>query len=656
MISIATDPQMRGQSFTWDLWFEAGRSTRHGRICAQIDTVGGAGAEIIGPSGDQLGVRINNQASVFDVPTIGTRSSSSPPDHWGTAIETFHRNAGPEHLVFTHDASRKTVRIFIGLEDQALKLSFESTYTGSYGVSDVPLAIGNIPPAGRVFAGRVYQFTYYGRALTYEVDVDRNVTGGEVHANHLAGDAATVPSTKLAASPGGHYISYKRKPLLLVGDSGTQVVMQNVNVNYRQWIGDCADRGIRAVHVWSFTAPRQKQDSSKIEARYGYVYPGITPWARKTSGPNATDQLEQWDLQTFDEGSRGDSTHYWPRLRDLCSYAASRGMVVGITVFFGWPKHDSSSRPDWSYHPLNRVNGGHLTDNEDVAIIASPGTEVWQEAWSDSWPAAKKTQWIWERFAKKLIDETAAFGNVFFVFMDEHSYSDGNMEHHFAAFFRSRGMVWTDQGSMRSTVDWVYEKVTGSDDKNADTVVEFNRSPARPFLMLEKGPYMGDGARESIWTMAVGGGHYLFHADERQETVRTGIMGYDPYVPGGDKGMYKRDWLGHASRMFNEHVTDLDTMAPHNELSSSGTYCLADPGRVYVVYSKSGSPTAFELDLSQAAGKMLACRFYDPRKGRFQPPFQLRGGGTVTLTKPGSEDWAVHILRVDGRESSRPAR
>ena len=212
----------------------------------------------------------------------------------------------------------------------------------------------------------------------------------------------------------------------MIGESGTQCVMQDPNINYRDWIDDCAARGIRAVHIWSFIAPRQKQDGSVLEERYGYVYPGITPWARLTSGPNASDQLKQWNLKLFDEGPAGDLTHYWPRLRDLCAYVKSKNMVMGITVFFGWPKN----QPDWLYHPFNVVNGGPVTDATNpvtkVQQISTPGTEIWMQTWSDSWTAKKKTQWIWEQLCKKYIDEIGTMGNVFFVFMDEHSYSEGN--------------------------------------------------------------------------------------------------------------------------------------------------------------------------------------------------------------------------------------
>jgi len=154
---------------------------------------------------------------------------------------------------------------------------------------------------------------------------------------------------------------------------------------------------------------------------------------------------------------------------------------------------------------------------------------------------------------------------------------------------------------------------------------------------------MGDAVREAIWTFSMGGGNFFFHGDYDQETITTGIMGYDPNVPGGNKGMYKRDWLGHASRLFNEHVEDLDTLVPHNELSGSGTYCLADPGREYVVYSKNGASTTFNLDMSADNG-VFDCRFYNPQDGQFESIFQRQGGGTESFTKPNYNDWALHIV------------
>ncbi|MGQ9652208.1 MAG: putative collagen-binding domain-containing protein, partial [Phycisphaerae bacterium] len=432
---------------------------------------------------------------------------------------------------------------------------------------------------------------------------------------------------------------------------GTQCVMQNTNIDHRAWIDDCAARGIRAVHIWSFVAPRQKQDGSVVESRYGYVYPGITPWARRTSGPDATDQLKQWDLKTFDDGPDGDMTRYWPRLRDLCRHAKSKDMVVGITVFFGWPKHNTTSRPDWSYHPLNVVNGGPVTDTSSpvtqVQLIDTPGTEVWMEEWSDAWPVRKKTQWIWERLCKKFIDDLNGMGNVFFVFMDEHSYSEGNGGDHFLNFFKSRGAVWVDWNARRPAVSWVMSDTLGTTNKNTNAVAGFTGNPARPYLNLEGPPYMGDGLRTSLWSFAIGGGHFFFHDDEAQETEKTGIMGYDPNVVGGDKGMYKRDWLGHASRLFNQHVQELDNLVPHNELTETGHYCLADPGREYLVYSTIGSSLSFSLNLT-ASSRLFLCRFYDPRTGQFGSSFQRQGGSMQSFIKPDLNDWVLHLTVEPG--------
>ena len=90
-------------------------------------------------------------------------------------------------------------------------------------------------------------------------------------------------------------------------------------------------------------------------------------------------------------------------------------------------------------------------------------------------------------------------------------------------------------------------------------------------------------------------------------------------------------------------LTDLDTLVPHNELSSAGTYCLADPGREYVVYSKLGSSTAFSLNMGADAG-VFDCRFYNPQNGQFGSTFQRQGGGSVAFTKPDSNDWTLHVV------------
>jgi hypothetical protein len=301
------------------------------------------------------------------------------------------------------------------------------------------------------------------------------------------------------------------------------------------------------------------------------------------------------------------------------------------------------------------VNGGFLSDSKRIVTapqtIHSPGKEVWREDWSENWPPAKKTQWVWERFAGELIQQTKSFGNVFYVYMDEHSYSEGNGGDHFRDFFQSRGALWMDWGRRRDSVDLVYDQFLLR--PNCDRLLEaqFAKTPARPFFGLEEGGASGinytTDMRPTVWRYSIAGGHYFHHNDERQETVTTGVMVFDPNVRGGrkDKVLERLDWLGHASRFFNEAIQNLDAMAPHNELISSAneTYCLANPGVEYVVYSKTSSSTTFDLDMSAVTG-IVDCRFYNPKTGQFDATFQRQGGRNVSFAKPSSDHWALHVV------------
>ncbi|MAD79983.1 MAG: hypothetical protein QGG71_17135 [Pirellulaceae bacterium] len=442
------------------------------------------------------------------------------------------------------------------------------------------------------------------------------------------------------------------RDLVLVGDSGTQCVMQNVNIDYRSWIDDAAEAGVNAIHIWSFMAPRQTHDGKVVEQRYGYVYPGITPWKRHSGGPNARDGLPCWDLQEFDEGD-DPNQHYWARLRDICSYAQKKNLLVGITVFFGWPKHQS----DWEWHPFNVANGGHLADRgrliTAVQQIASPGQEVLDQPWSNSWSDAKKTQWLWERFAAKLLDETLPIGNTFYVFMDERSYSEGNCGDHFAEFFRRRGAYWIDGHLRRDKVDGVVGGHGQGRNINALAAKSLSNKPYRPFFEFELPPYQGPGVRHNLYACLLGGGHYFFHNDADQETHATGIMAYDSNVKDSQHAAVRTRlrWLGIACRLLNEHTDQLLEMTPRNDVLLDGKgHCLAAPRSRYLVYIREGGKATLRLGDAATDIAVTATNVRSGDSGRLKISPK---GHRLHLEFTDQEDWFLVIQRKPLRTDKR---
>lgn len=206
LVEVTTGPDLQARSFTYDLWFEAYGSTgAYGRILTQAQREGGEGVDIMEFYG-RVANRVTRPGdAVFQTPTIGALTNPAPPDHTGYCEVGFHREDGPEHLVYIHDEATRTVRMFLGMEGQPLNLCFEAVYDGSYTVEDGPIGLGNHHDFEYVennFPSNIYQFAYYSRPLTYGVDGGNVVVGGELLQNHQAGATADAPDDNMGMDTG----------------------------------------------------------------------------------------------------------------------------------------------------------------------------------------------------------------------------------------------------------------------------------------------------------------------------------------------------------------------------------------------------------------------------------------------------------------------
>lgn len=83
-------------------------------------------------------------------------------------------------------------------------------------------------------------------------------------------------------------------------------------------------------------------------------------------------------------------------------------------------------------------------------------------------------------------------------------------------------------------------------------------------------------------------------------------------------------------------------MSPHNELveRSSEAYCLAEPGKQYLIYAPRGG--AVKIDLSGTT-KIFEAKWLDPRLGGYSDFSQIDGGAIRVLNAPTAADWVLVI-------------
>lgn len=106
---------------------------------------------------------------------------------------------------------------------------------------------------------------------------------------------------------------------------------------------------------------------------------------------------------------------------------------------------------------------------------------------------------------------------------------------------------------------------------------------------------------------------------------------------------------GHARQL--QHWYDFVTirtgfrdMNPAQALVDSPHLCWANPGQEYVVYGPAGGELS--LDLTGASGS-FSVGWLNPRTGAYEGRAWIEGGAKRAFTAPGTDDWVLHVKKVD---------
>jgi hypothetical protein len=102
--------------------------------------------------------------------------------------------------------------------------------------------------------------------------------------------------------------------------------------------------------------------------------------------------------------------------------------------------------------------------------------------------------------------------------------------------------------------------------------------------------------------------------------------------------------MGYA-RQLAERV-DIAALQPRDALASS-RYCLANPGKKYLVYLPDGGEVS--VDLSAAVGA-LHVEWVDPRSGKSRPGEATEGGAKRSIRAPDTKDWVLRVTAEGSRK------
>lgn len=340
--------------------------------------------------------------------------------------------------------------------------------------------------------------------------------------------------------------------------------------------------------------------SHREEAQVLRVSP--QPWARTGPG-RALDGGPRYDLTRYDD-------EYFRRLRSRAEAAAERGIYVAVMCFEGW---GLQRIPDaWKSHPMHPSNNVNSIDGDVNGD--GKGLEVHTLA-------RKKITEIQEAYVRRVVDTVNDLDNVLYEISNENHPASTEWQYHMirtiqryeAAEKPERhpvGMTFQFRGGsnralFESPADWISPNHEGG---------YRDRPPpgdGRKVIITDTDHLWGIGGnREWVWKSFCRGLCPIFmdpydgvvlgrRFDPRWEPVRVAL------------GRTRR----YAERM------DLAGTRPLGKLASTG-YCLARPGREYLVYRPGSVRGAIRLTIEAGSYEV---EYLEPASGR------VRRDGLVRL-------------------------
>ena len=391
---------------------------------------------------------------------------------------------------------------------------------------------------------------------------------------------------------------------------------QTPDFDYERYLDFMQQHGHNFMRMWRWEHAQWMQFvPSDTMIRY-------EPMAYMRTGPGkAIDSKLKFDLMQFNQA-------YFNRLRERVVAAGQRGIYVSVMLFQGFSVEQKGTKGvdpkkgnAWDSHPYNLKNNINGIDGDINKDGEGDETHTLKN------PKITRLQ---EAYIRKVVDTLNDLDNVLWEISNESHAGSIEWHYHMIRFIKKyetskpkqhpvgmTGSPINNPPLFKSPADWISPNgkkyLNDPPDVKGSKVIIVDTDHINPW----------NSNPEWIWKNFMRGNHFILmdnYMDFRTGSPKNPDPKHDP----------ARRSMGLA-RELSERL-DLVSMTPQSDLTSSG-YCLANPGREYLVYQPRESHKKITLKLkpgkysvewiNPSNGKRLELQDHQSKisENVFMPPF-----------------------------------
>jgi Family of unknown function (DUF6298) len=372
-------------------------------------------------------------------------------------------------------------------------------------------------------------------------------------------------------------------------------------------------------------------DTSSVNKQNILLTVAPQPWARTGPG-KALDGKPKFNLDKF-------NPVYFDRLRNRVSAAEKLGIYVSVMFFEGWAMQFSPGA--WEGHPFNagnNINGIDGDVNKD-----GKGLEIHTLA-------NKAVTAVQETYVRKVIDTANDLDNVLYEISNENHPLSTKWQYHIIRFIKNYektkpkqhpvGMTFQHKGGKNETLfkspaEWISPSHVDKSDKSS-----YRDNPlatdGRKVILTDTDHHWGIGGSQAwVWKSFLRGYNPIF-----MDTYKDVVIGIK-VRKGLDMEAIRRSMgytLRYARRM------NLAAMMPRNDLAST-KYCLAHPGREYLIYNPAADKPSFTVRLKAGS---YDYEWFNPGSGKVAQKGSIKStGGKQEFKVPFKGDAVLYLKAKD---------